>query len=73
MRRFLAETCLADGALFEEFGRRKVLTMEWPGMIIFSATMEYHWREKSGRGTDQRIFLDEAARLETKAKPPSGV
>ena len=68
-----ADTWLAEGALLDELGRRKELTVEWPGMIIFSATMEYHWCEKSGRGVAQRYFFEVGARLATNWKPPSGV
>jgi hypothetical protein len=42
LRKLLAETWLAEGALLDEFGQRKVLTVVRPGMITFSATREYH-------------------------------
>ena len=65
----LAETWLSEGALLEELGRRNELTVEWPGMIMFSATMEYHWRSKSGRGTLQSAFLALGARFAANTKP----
>ena len=49
LRRFLADTKFAEGALFFVEGCRKELTVEWPGMMMSSPTSVDQFLLKSGK------------------------
>ena len=71
--RFLAKTCLADGALFDVVGQRNELTVVCPGMMIFLPTRVVQCcLNKLGSGTSRTVLRERALRRTSKRKPPSG-
>ena len=68
--RFLAETKLADGALFDVEGFRNELTVECPGMIVSSPTRLVRFYLNCCNETDKSILVDLEMRLTSKVYPP---
>ena len=56
--KFLAETKLADGALFDVVDGRNELIVEWLGMRISPPTRLVQFYLKLGKGTCQSTFVD---------------
>ena len=72
LSRFFAETKFAEGALLDEFGRRKELTVVWLGMIILSPICVVQDCLKSGSGTVKSILVERRLRLTINWNPNSG-
>ena len=66
------ETKFSEGALLDEFGRRKELTVVWLGMIILPPISVVQDCLKSGRGTVKSILVERRFLFTTNWNPNFG-